>query len=253
MSPSIPLNPLLWVYTCKPLSSDRKRQKIEALGESQTVKKLTELIGRGKVSVAAACELSQAICLDHPLPHGAIKAFGSLGTNGLHPQNAERDLHRWLKSLFGFKLQPYTLRLGLQINSTKVQTVPVKVLAPHEILHAIATMGSNFAFNSLLLGNLTENERHTFWSHIQSLPPWSSHPIFLETDVKFNRLVGLTIHGDGAVMKRDDECFVWSISSCFSSEGLIKDPLLMKFPVAVIPERHMLSKQAANLNWHVLF
>jgi len=217
------------------------------------VKKLTELIGRGKVSVAAACELSQAICIDHPLPHGAIKAFGSLGTNGHHPQNAERDLHRWLKSLFGLKLQPYTLRLGLQINTTKVQTVSVKVLAPHEILHAIASMGSNFAFDSLLLGNLDDTERHTFWSHIQKLPPWSSHPIFLETDMKFSRLVGLTIHGDGAVMKRDDECFVWSISSCFSSEGLIKDPLLMKFPVAIIPERHMLSKQAANLNWQVLF
>jgi hypothetical protein len=107
-------------------------------------------------------------------------------------------------------------------------------------------MQSNFAFDSLMLGNLSDVQRHAFWNHVKNLEPWADHPVLATAD--FNRLIGLTIHGDGAVMKRDDECFVWSVSSCFSTEGLIKDPLLMKFPVAIIPERHMLSKDVPLLH-----
>ena len=97
-----------------------------------------------------------------------------------------------------------------------------------------------------MLGNLSDVQRHAFWNHVKNLEPWADHPVLATAD--FNRLIGLTIHGDGAVMKRDDECFVWSVSSCFSTEGLIKDPLLMKFPVAIIPERHMLSKDVPLLH-----
>ena len=229
-----------------PFAFDRKCQRLEDLPNSKTVSKLTELVGRGKVSVASACEIAQGIVHDHKIPHGAIKAFGSLGCDGKHPQNCERDLHRWLRSLYGFQLQPYVLHLGLQIDSTRVRDVAVHVLAPHEILHAIATMQANFAFDSLMLGNLSDVQRHAFWNHVKNLEPWADHPVLATAD--FNRLIGLTIHGDGAVMKRDDECFVWSVSSCFSTEGLIKDPLLMKFPVAIIPERHMLSKDVPLLH-----
>lgn len=204
--------------------------------------KLTDLVGRGKLGVASACEIAQGVMQDHELPHAAIQAFASLGCNGKHPQNSERDLHRWMRCLYGFELQTYVLHLDLQVDSIKVRSVPCRVLAPHEILHSIALMQSNFAFESLLLGNLDDDARCQFWSHVRTLPPWANHPI-LEQPVDPARLIGFTIHGDGAVMKRDDECFVWSISSCFSEEGIIKDPLLMKFPVAIIPERHMLCKE----------
>ena len=200
--------------------------------------------------MAAACEIAQGVVEDHhQLPNGAVKAFASLGANGNHPQNAERDLHRWLRCLYGFQLQTYVLNLDLQIDSSKVQSVAVRVLAPHEIFHSLALMESTFAFNSLVLGNLTDSERIGFWEHVKTLRPWSSHPILHngDGDVDLAKLVGVTIHGDGAVMKRDDECFVWSISSCFGNEGIIKDPLLTKIPVAMIPERHMLSKDATYL------
>ena len=193
--------------------------------------------------MAAACEIAQGVLEGHrSLPHKAVEAFASLGSNGCHLQNAERDLHRWLSSLYGFQLQPYCLKIDLQLDSVKTKTVSVRVLAPHEIFHSLATMQSTFAFNSLILGNLTDPERVAFWKHIKCLTPWSSHPIF-QTETDLAKLFGVVIHGDGAVMKRDDECFVWSVSSCFGNEGMIKDPLLMKFPVAIIPERHMLSKR----------
>jgi len=195
------------------------------------------------MSVASACEAAQGVVKDHNLPHAAIEAFGSLGGHGKSPQNSERDLHRWLRSIYGFELQPYVLHLGLQIDSVKVRKVPVRVLAPHEILHSIAVMHADSAFDSLMLGNLEDGDRRRFWRHVQSLPAWKTHPIF-QQPVDLSRIIGLTIHGDGAVMKRDDESFVWSISSCFSTEGIIKDPLLLKFPVAMIPERYMLSHDA---------
>ena len=195
--------------------------------------------------MAAACEIAQCVVSDHSLPNAAVRAFSSL-------QNCERDLHRWMRCLYGFGLQPYVLRLNLQIDSTKVRSYNIRVLAPHEILHYMVEMQSTPAFSSLFLGNLEDSDRCHFWRHVQSLPGWKSHPIFQDS-VDLKRLIGFTIHGDGAVMKREDEAFVRSLSSCFSQEGVIKDPLLMKFPIAIIPERHMLSKDVAGCSFHIYF
>lgn len=228
-------------------SPARKRQRLEDLEPSQTVGKLVELVGRGKISVSSACDLAGDIVKDHPIPNAAVKVFSSLGGHGQHPQNAERDMHRWLKKLYGLNLQTYVINVELQVDSQKAQNIPIRVLLPHEIFHAISTMESQFFFRSVFLGNLSDEERQNFWRHIKDLPPWSDHPV-LNRGADLKRLVGVTIHGDGAVMKRDDECFVWSVSSCFGHEGIIKDCLHLKFPVAIIPERHMLSKEDPQLH-----
>lgn len=47
-------------------------------------------------------------------------------------------------------------------------------------------------------------------------------------------------------MFKDDEVFVWSISSIFSQEGLVGDVLVCKFPFAVVPEKYMRSSTAAG-------
>lgn len=87
------------------LTTGRKRQRLEHYDQSTTVNKMTELIGRGKISVEAAASLAQCI---------VIKAFSSLGCEGAHPGNSERDLHRWLNNLWGFRLEPYTIQLMLE-------------------------------------------------------------------------------------------------------------------------------------------
>ena len=209
--------------------------------------KLTELIGRGQLSVAGACDLARSVVEDHELPAGAIKTFASLGAGGKHPQNSERDLHRWLRGLYGLVLEPYIIHVPLQIDGFRSKSVPIRVLLPHEILHALAVVDSPFFFDAVMLGNLSGDERVAFWRHVQSLRPWADHPVLNNEGVDWSRLIGFTVHGDGAIMKRDDECFVWSVASCFGQEGAIKDPLLIKFPVAIIPERHMLSSTAAGL------
>ena len=222
---------------------------MEDFEKSKTVDKLLDLVGRGHISVTAACEVAGGVAEDHALPHAAVRAFATLGSEQKHPQNNERDLHRWVKNLYGLQLQPYKVFLDLQMDSLKKRMVPMTVLLPHEVIHALANMDSALVFESLLLGNMDESSREIFWKHVRGLPPWANHPILQSANLK--RLIGITIHGDGAVMKRDDECFVWSISSCFDGD-FIKDELLRKFPVAIVPERYMLSKDVTGLIHFIL-
>ena len=115
------------------------------------------------------------------------------------------------------------------------QSTPVKVLLPHELLHAVAQSGS-FAFNSLMLGNLDSESRKNFWQHVALQTPWKDHPVVKNGD--WGKLIPVCIHGDGAQMFREDEYFCWSWSSVFSSCGCIKD-FFYRWPICVIPERHM--------------
>lgn len=128
------------------------------------------------------------------------------------------------------------------MSSKKVQRTAVKVLLPHEIIHTMATCSSPIVFDSVMLGCFSNEARESFWHHVQSLDAWATHPVFNLEGLSLKKLIGVTIHGDGAVMKRDDESFVYSMSSCFSHFGSFKDTLMLKFPIAIIPERHMRSK-----------
>ncbi|CAK9017522.1 unnamed protein product, partial [Durusdinium trenchii] len=184
-----------------------KRQRLEDLERSNTVETLTSLVGRGQLHISAAAEIAQNIVKDTEFPPAALRAFASLGAAGDHPQNCERDLHRWLHNLFGVRLEPYKIHLDLQVDGAKATKTPVYVLLPHEIIHCLATSHCPFLFNSALLGNLDGVARAQFWSHVYSLDPWKRHPVLNRDDVQFDKLIGVTIHGDGAAMKREDEAF----------------------------------------------
>lgn len=119
----------------------------------------------------------------------------------------------------------------------------VKILLPHELFHSLAEAETPYIFDSICLGQLDDKSRMEFLNHIKSLPAWSNHPIFSQ-GARLDRLVPIAIHGDGAVLKRDDECFVWSWSSFFGAEGTIRDVLLFKFPIAIIHERFMTKANA---------
>lgn len=77
---------------------------------------MTGLVGKGGLGISAACDVASSIVEDHAEhAHEAIKAFSSLGTEGKHQQNQERDLYRWLKNLYGLRLETYTIELQLQV------------------------------------------------------------------------------------------------------------------------------------------
>lgn len=91
--------------------------------------------------------------------------------------------------------------------------------------------------------------RAAFFEHLLTLGPWKSHPVLNQPGMDFERLVPITIHADGAQFYRDDENFAYSFGSAFGSKGNVKDVLLTKFPLAIIPERFMQDHDAPELHF----
>ena len=117
---------------------------------------------------------------------------------------------------------------------------PVKMCLPHELLHCLEKTASPYVWSSVMLGHLDGRARKSFFEHLQTLPPWEGHPAFQEpNNVDYEHLIPLCIHADGAQFYRNDENFVWSISRAFGVKGSIKDVMMVKYPVAIIPERFM--------------
>lgn len=130
----------------------------------------------------------------------------------------------------------------------------VRVLLPHELLDCLMKADAPHVVDSTLLGHLDKCSRDKFWSHIRNLDGWREHPIFsIMEGNNMSDVIPLCVHGDGAAMKRDDECFVWSFSSFWGSQGEIKDVLHYKFPFAAIHERHMKSHNVPGLRITSLF
>jgi hypothetical protein len=81
------------------------------------------------------------------------------------------------------------------------------------------------------------------WLSGNMVPIWTlgqnTRSIPIISDGNWEKLIGIHIHGDGCEFYKEDEYFVWSWSSIFSTEGSIKDVLMSRFPIAVIPERWM--------------
>ena len=83
---------------------------------SSTAETLIEKVGRGELHVSAAQDMAASMA-EEAASQGAImlalQALGSLG--GGHSGNVERDWNRWLRSLYGFKLDPYKLSFDLKV------------------------------------------------------------------------------------------------------------------------------------------
>ena len=73
------------------------------------------MLGCGRANVSEICDLARANIKDG-LPSAALEAFSSLGTGGRHAANQERDLHKWLHSLWGVKLTVYKVTMNLIVS-----------------------------------------------------------------------------------------------------------------------------------------
>ena len=107
----------------------------------------------------------------------------------------------------------------LRVNGwrSKPRSTPVHVLLPHEVIHCLATKSMS-AFQSIMLGDLSDDARRNFWEVTKGLEPWKDHPIHT-SDAPYHRLIPCAIHADGAQFYRDDEFYVWSWSSLWGGQG----------------------------------
>ena len=134
----------------------------------------------------------------------------------------------------------------------KPKETTIHVLLPHELLHCFWQAATPFVFSSVMLGNLNSSARTSFFEHLKSLGPWKNHPV-LNAQRDFSKLIPITIHGDGAQFYREDEFFCWSWASAFGFKGLIKDPMLFKYPICIIPERCMRERSELRLSFECTF
>lgn len=141
----------------------------------------------------------------------------------------------------------------LQVNGIKDARVPISVLLPHEVLHALASCDAAVVFKAIMYGGMSQNDVKKFWAHIKTLPPWATHPCLCFGDL--SKTIAVQLHADGAEMFRDDEYYCFSWSSAFSSfSGLISDVMLTRFPIMIVAERHMQQPEVSYLgNWFFMF
>lgn len=74
------------------------------------------MLGTGRANVSEVADLARAALADG-LPSEALEAFASLGAGGVHASNQERDLHKWLRSLFGMNLTTFKVQMSLNVSS----------------------------------------------------------------------------------------------------------------------------------------
>lgn len=132
------------------------------------------------------------------------------------------------------------------MSGKKPQKTAIKMLLPREVLHTLATSCPPWVFSSIMLGHLDSSARTSFLEHLRGLAPWSSHPVL--SDANLSHIVPLCIHADGAQFYRDDEHFVYSMSSLLGNNSCVKDVLLTKIPLAIIPERFMVDHDVPSMN-----
>ena len=73
------------------------------------------MIGSGRAHVSEVCDLARANLADG-IPSAALESFSSLGAGGRYSSNQERDLHKWLHSLFGLQLTTYKVKMFLNVS-----------------------------------------------------------------------------------------------------------------------------------------
>ncbi|CAK9118510.1 unnamed protein product [Durusdinium trenchii] len=97
-------------------SAKRIRPEPSSFRESALLHKLLELVGNGGSHVATATEIARAAEIDfpHPLPDG-LKKLASCGAHGACASNTERDFRRWTRGAYGFRLEPYPIKLTLEV------------------------------------------------------------------------------------------------------------------------------------------
>ena len=136
----------------------------------------------------------------------AVLDFASLGCNGEHPSNIERDLHRWTRNLLGWHVDPYPVEFDLMLpNSEELQTVTVPCLLPHEVLHALWRAGGQ-QFQISTCGPNGVDELVVYWEWALK-QKWSQrHPALqgrCASDLK--NMIPLMLFVDGAEVFRNKE------------------------------------------------
>lgn len=86
------------------------------VGQSATLDKLLELVGKGDAHVQTVADIARAVTLDSSNSvHSGLQKLAGCGANGKQDGNTERDFQRLVRGSNGFFLEPYNIKLTLQV------------------------------------------------------------------------------------------------------------------------------------------
>ena len=171
-------------------------------------------IGSGSSRVAPTHRLACSLARDNLVSPG-ILAYSSLGANGRHSQNVERDLHRWLGGLYGVSILPHMLKLHLCVpGHDDPQPVDLPIFAPHDWMIALYKAG-RLQWERSACGAGNEACVLNFWEWAISQPWGSQHPVMSEPRF-LDKMIPWAVHTDGAEAYTASEAIIWSMSSMVS-------------------------------------
>lgn len=202
--------------------------------ESAVFDELLDSLAQGR-HVSQCVRLAKAVVADHGERSApSIQELASLGNSS--GGNQERDLHRWLRGVHGFQVDPYFVTFNLA-NPAGVGTVPlsVPILLPHELLGQIWAAG-DMAWSASVLGPTGCQGVAELWRHLKNLPDFTTHPHVLGSrgdQDALGRGIPVLFHVDGAEVYRNVEYHIWSWGSALTDAG---DVLDRKLPIVMIPE-----------------
>ena len=82
-------------------------------------------------SITELQEAAQAATADG-LTQSDLRVLSRLGTSGKHRQNCERDFHRQLHRLNGFRFEPFMVTVPYKDSAGKLSETKVALVLPHE-------------------------------------------------------------------------------------------------------------------------
>ena len=185
-----------------------------------------------------AAEMALASVADGT-PVDGMATFATLGADGRHPQNAERDLHRWLRNLHGTNIEAYPVSIKLQ---TKAEVDPidvvVPVILPSDMLYHLHRHDQ---WEASVVGQTGDDGLREFWTNAATQPWGRNHPATKLPDL--GKTVPIYWHCDGAEFRTNAELMVWSWSSAMTRG----DTMRTKFLFAAIPAEFFPSKALKRL------
>ena len=113
------IHPMTFIPATWPGNQPRaKRCKRESVSSNQSaiLDKLLELVGKGDTHLQTAADFARAVVEDCPnAAHPGIHHIAACGANGKFDGNTERDFQRLVRGFNGLSLEPYTIKLRLQV------------------------------------------------------------------------------------------------------------------------------------------
>lgn len=195
-----------------------KRRRLEDCPDSAFSGLLTQSVGQGDQYITHAVRFAQAVCQDVSQPPPAVQQWASLGNQAKHRANLERDLHVWLRNMWGVELELSYMPLTVNnLNGEGQVEIMHPYVEPYLLFHEMENASEQQFRRSCLGSDAAACSPRQFWSHCAKVKPdwFCRHPVRLMPE-RWDDVIPIRTHGDGARFCKASKLLIVSTSSALS-------------------------------------